>query len=86
MSKNNDELPFSPGAAAVDVYESEPVLDPQHPLFLLPNVICTPHLGYVEENAYEQLFKLAFENIVAFAQGRPQHIVNPQVLIAPAHG
>ncbi|WP_343536728.1 D-2-hydroxyacid dehydrogenase family protein [Sphingobacterium thalpophilum] len=76
----------TPGAAAVDVYESEPVLDPQHPLFLLPNVICTPHLGYVEENAYEQLFKLAFENIVAFAQGRPQHIVNPQVLIAPAHG
>jgi len=70
----------TPGAAAVDVYESEPITESNYPLLQMPNVICTPHLGYVEENSYEQLFKLAFENIVAFAQGTPQHIANPEVL------
>ena len=36
-----------PGMAAVDVYEKEPVLDKNHPLLNMPNVICTPHIGYV---------------------------------------
>lgn len=70
----------TPGAAALDVYESEPVLDSNYALLQMPNVICTPHLGYVEKNGYEQLFKLAFENIIAFEQGAPQHIANPEVL------
>lgn len=70
----------TPGAAALDVYENEPITDPNYPLLKMPNVICTPHLGYVEENGYEQLFKLAFENIIAFDQGTPQHIANPEVL------
>ncbi|WP_313188467.1 D-2-hydroxyacid dehydrogenase family protein [Sphingobacterium siyangense] len=69
-----------PGMAAVDVYESEPIFDPNYPLFQLPNVLCTPHIGYVEKNGYEQLFRLAFENIVAFSEGDPQHIANPAVL------
>jgi Phosphoglycerate dehydrogenase and related dehydrogenases len=69
-----------PGMAAVDVYESEPIFDPNYPLLQLPNVLCTPHIGYVEKNGYEQLFRLAFENIVAFSEGYPQHIANPEVL------
>jgi D-3-phosphoglycerate dehydrogenase len=69
-----------PGMAAVDVYESEPIVDPNYPLLQLPNVLCTPHIGYVEKNGYEQLFRLAFENIVAFSEGDPQHIANPAVL------
>lgn len=69
-----------PGMAAVDVYESEPIFDPNYPLLLLPNVLCTPHIGYVEKNGYERLFRLAFENIVAFSEGNPQHIANPEVL------
>ncbi|WP_286848663.1 MULTISPECIES: D-2-hydroxyacid dehydrogenase family protein [Sphingobacterium] len=69
-----------PGMAAVDVYESEPIFDPNYPLLQRPNVLCTPHIGYVEKNGYEQLFRLAFENIVAFSEGDPQHIANPAVL------
>ena len=72
----------TPSAAALDVYESEPITDPNYPLLQMPNVICSPHLGYVEEDGYEKLFRLAFENIVAFAQGIPQHIANPEVLTA----
>lgn len=57
-----------PGFAAVDVYESEPVLDAGHPLLQLPNVLCTPHIGYVERDNYERYFGIAFGQIRAFAQ------------------
>jgi D-3-phosphoglycerate dehydrogenase len=64
-----------PGFAAVDVYEDEPVRD--HPLLHLPNVICTPHLGYVEKDSYEQYFGTAFDHILAFAAGAPTGVINP---------
>jgi D-3-phosphoglycerate dehydrogenase len=63
-----------PGFAAVDVYEEEPVLGAQHPLLALPNCLCTPHLGYVEKDNYEVFFGTAFDNINAFAAGRPQNV------------
>jgi D-3-phosphoglycerate dehydrogenase / 2-oxoglutarate reductase len=69
-----------PGQAAVDVFEAEPVLGADHPLLTLPNALCTPHLGYVERNNYELYFGQAFANVVAFAQGKPTGIANPQVL------
>jgi D-3-phosphoglycerate dehydrogenase len=69
-----------PGRAAVDVYEEEPVLDGGHPLLALDNVVCTPHLGYVEKDNYERYFSSAFDNILAFAAGSPQNIVNHDVI------
>ncbi len=68
-----------PGRAAVDVYEEEPVLG-NHPLLKLDNVVCTPHLGYVEEATYEAYYGAAVEQILAFAAGKPINVVNPEVL------
>ena len=68
-----------PGMAAVDVFESEPILQ-GHTLLRLENCICTPHIGYVEQDSYELYFGAAFDNIVNFIQGTPTHIVNPEAL------
>ena len=68
-----------PGMAAVDVFESEPILQ-GHPLLRLENAICTPHIGYVEQDSYELYFSAAFDNLVNFIEGRPTHIVNPAAL------
>jgi D-3-phosphoglycerate dehydrogenase len=69
-----------PGMAAVDVYEEEPLVDARHPLFALDNVVCTPHLGYVTRDEYEVQFSEIFDQIVAYAAGKPINVVNPQVL------
>jgi D-3-phosphoglycerate dehydrogenase len=69
-----------PGWAAVDVFEEEPVRDPNHPLLLLNNVIATPHIGYVTTDEYELQFSDIFDQIVAFAAGHPINVVNPDVL------
>jgi D-3-phosphoglycerate dehydrogenase len=68
-----------PGMAAVDVFETEPILQ-GHPLLRLENAICTPHLGYVEQDSYELYFGAAFDNVVNFVNGTPTHIVNPEAL------
>jgi D-3-phosphoglycerate dehydrogenase / 2-oxoglutarate reductase len=68
-----------PGMAAVDVFESEPILQ-GHPLLRLENAICTPHIGYVEQDSYEQYFDAAFRNVVNFVNGTPTNIVNPDAL------
>jgi len=69
-----------PGMAAVDVYEEEPLPGGRHPLLALDNVVCTPHLGYVERDAYETQFSGIFEQILAYQAGTPIHVVNPEVL------
>jgi D-3-phosphoglycerate dehydrogenase len=65
-----------PGMAAIDVFESEPILQ-GHALLRLENCICTPHIGYVEHDNYETLFSAAFDNVVNFIRGTPSNIVNP---------
>jgi D-3-phosphoglycerate dehydrogenase len=71
-----------PGMAAVDVYEEEPVLGGNHPLLKMDNAVCTPHLGYVERDAYESQFSSIFDQILAYAAGRPINVVNPEALAA----
>ena len=69
-----------PGMAAVDVYEEEPMRDTTHPLLNMPNVICTPHLGYVTREEYELQFTDIFDQITAYAAGNPINVVNRNVL------
>jgi D-3-phosphoglycerate dehydrogenase len=71
-----------PGMAALDVYEQEPVRDTAHPLLNMPNVVCTPHLGYVTREEYEVQFTDIFDQITAYAAGAPINVVNPDVLQA----
>ena len=66
-----------PGLAAVDVFEDEPVLDAKHPLLALDNAVCVPHLGYVERDSLEQMFTTIFDQILAYAAGRPINVMNP---------
>ena len=68
-----------PGMAAVDVFETEPILQ-GHALLRLENCICTPHIGYVEQDSYEMYFGTAFDNVANFIKGTPTNIVNPEAL------
>jgi D-3-phosphoglycerate dehydrogenase len=72
-----------PGMAAVDVYEQEPLRDTAHPLLNMPNVVCTPHLGYVTRDEYEVQFVDIFDQITSYAAGNPINVVNPDVLKGP---
>jgi D-3-phosphoglycerate dehydrogenase len=68
-----------PGYAAVDVYEQEPIVNGDHPLLSMPNVLCTPHLGWAEWPNFELYFREAFEQIVAYERGLPLRLGNPDV-------
>ena len=68
-----------PGMAAIDVFESEPILQ-GHALLRLENCICTPHIGYVEQDSYELYFGSAFDNVLSYIKGTPTNIVNPGAL------
>jgi D-3-phosphoglycerate dehydrogenase len=65
--------------AAIDVFESEPILQ-GHALLRLENCICTPHIGYVEQESYELYFGTAFDNVLNFIRGQPSNIANPDAL------
>jgi D-3-phosphoglycerate dehydrogenase len=69
-----------PGMAAVDVFEEEPVLDGQHPLLALDNAVCVPHLGYVERDGLEQMYTTIFDQMLAYAGGKPINVMNPDAL------
>ena len=66
-----------PGGAAVDVYEQEPVTGGDHPFLSMPNVLCTPHLGWAEWDNFELYFSEAFEQIVAYAHHAPLRLAAP---------
>jgi D-3-phosphoglycerate dehydrogenase / 2-oxoglutarate reductase len=68
-----------PGYAAVDVYEQEPIVNGEHPLLRMPNVLCTPHLGWAEWDNFELYFRECFEQIVKLERGEPLRLGNPDV-------
>jgi D-3-phosphoglycerate dehydrogenase / 2-oxoglutarate reductase len=69
-----------PGMAAVDVYEQEPVLGGDHALLKMDNVTCTPHLGYVTRESYEEYYAVVVNDLVSFAAGKPSNVLNPEAL------
>ena len=69
-----------PGWGAVDVYDEEPVLGGDHPLLKMKNCVCTPHLGYVDRDTYEKYYGAAVDGILAYAEGKPANLLNPDVL------
>ena len=70
-----------PGMAAVDVYEVEPLVGSDYPLLNMSNAVCTPHIGYVTREEHDLQFGDIFDQIVAYAKGRPIHVVNPECLM-----
>lgn len=70
-----------PGGAALDVFDIEPLRAPDDPLLNMDNVICTPHIGYVTEEEYDLQFTDVFDQILAYAEGRPTNVVNPDALL-----
>jgi D-3-phosphoglycerate dehydrogenase len=72
-----------PGKAAVDVFETEPLLDREDPLLTMDNVVCTPHIGYVTLEEWDVQFADVFDQINAYAAGSPINVVNPDVLAQP---
>ncbi len=75
-----DELQRRASAGAgLDVFGQEP-LPPDHPLLGLDNVVLTPHLGYVTRETYRVFYGQTVENIRSFLEGKPQRVINPEVL------
>ncbi len=68
-----------PGTAAIDVFDREPLTDPDDPLLNHPCVIATPHIGYVTEDEYDLQFSDIFDQINAYSEGTPIHMINPEV-------
>jgi D-3-phosphoglycerate dehydrogenase len=69
-----------PGMAAVDVFEDEPVVGANHPLLAMDNVIAVPHLGYVEYGSLSHMFETIFDQVIAYANGTPINVQNPEAL------
>ena len=65
--------------AAVDVFDQEPLTDTGHPLLTSPNVLPTPHIGYVTEDEFDLQFTDIFEQVNAYSNGAPIHMINPEV-------
>ncbi len=65
--------------AAIDVFENEPMTDTSHPLLTSPNVLATPHIGYVTEDEFDLQFSDIFDQINAYAAGAPINMINPTV-------
>jgi D-3-phosphoglycerate dehydrogenase len=71
-----------PGKAAIDVFDEEPLRDRSDPLLILPNVLATPHIGYVTREEWDLQFSDVFDQVNAFAAGAPINVVNPEL---PSH-
>ena len=65
--------------AGLDVYDQEP-LPPDHPLRRAPNTVLTPHLGYGVAEVWSQFYPESIENALAFLNGKPVRVMNPDAL------
>jgi D-3-phosphoglycerate dehydrogenase len=72
-----------PGSIAIDVFETEPLLDTAGHYIQHPNVIATPHIGYVTEDEWDLQFADIYEQINAFDSGNPINMINPEALERP---
>ncbi|MES0863302.1 D-2-hydroxyacid dehydrogenase family protein [Ruegeria sp. SCPT10] len=68
-----------PGKAAIDVFDTEPLTDPTDPLLSHPNLIATPHIGFVTEDEFDLQFADVFDQVNAYAEAAPIHMINPEV-------
>lgn len=65
--------------AAVDVFDHEPLTDTSNILLTHANVLATPHIGFVTEDEFDLQFSDIFDQINAYANGAPIHMINPEV-------
>ncbi|MEM6372608.1 MAG: D-2-hydroxyacid dehydrogenase family protein [Pseudomonadota bacterium] len=65
--------------AAVDVHQTEPMVDTENILATHPNMLATPHIGFVTEDEFDMQFSDIFDQINAYADGAPIHMINPEV-------
>lgn len=68
-----------PGKAAIDVFDIEPLSDPNDPLLMHPNLIATPHIGFVTEDEFDLQFADIFDQVNAYTKGAPTHMINPEI-------
>ncbi|NOD75646.1 MULTISPECIES: D-2-hydroxyacid dehydrogenase family protein [unclassified Ruegeria] len=68
-----------PGKAAIDVFDTEPLTDPNDPLLSHPNLIATPHIGFVTEDEFDLQFSDIFDQVNAYSENAPVHMINPEV-------
>lgn len=68
-----------PGRIALDVFDTEPMTDPDDPIVSHPRVIATPHIGYVTEDELDLQFSDIYDQINAYSEGSPIHVINPDV-------
>ncbi|WP_426578031.1 D-2-hydroxyacid dehydrogenase family protein [Xenorhabdus stockiae] len=66
----------TPGFAALDVFDVEPIWDASHTLLKRDNVLCSPHIGYVTKSCYDIYFDNAFKNVERYFSGDESHVVN----------
>jgi D-3-phosphoglycerate dehydrogenase len=71
-----------PGRAGIDVFDGEPMTDPDDALANHPNIVATPHIGFVTEDELDVQFADIYDQINAYAQGAPIHMINPEIWTA----
>ncbi len=67
------------GGAGLDVFDTEP-LPPDHALRRADRCVLTPHVGYVADSSYAGFYAQCAENVRAYLDGKPQGVLNPEVL------
>ncbi|MCY3879533.1 MAG: D-2-hydroxyacid dehydrogenase family protein [Rhodobacteraceae bacterium] len=69
-----------PGRIALDVFDAEPITDTNDPIIHHPSVIATPHIGFVTEQELDLQFADIYDQVNAFAAGKPINMINPEAL------